>query len=331
MFFPSRAVHRDVSRWNGRGTASRKKKKKYSEATKPFRTSQNRKTTAEQNRRQGPLWPDGDGKRSARKKRSLIYGPVARAASPRELRRSVLARTCSYACTYILLLFSPRRSTCMRSSPDNTRTWIGYTRAHVRPIRIRKDLLPAWDAQLSRFPAGESSGETSLKETQPLSLSLSLRCRDIVAIASERSSRKRTEMKFTDTSNLTTTLLHFCVCLSFSSQENQRRGSIDRARRDRSILPNETHSVSPIQWGSFLVGRMSFSLFPSPPPLLSMSLPTLSWRGDHEGVAIATSNSICPLLSPPPQEERQILSLSGSLSSGSPVAGSVYINVWGQS
>lgn len=96
----------------------------------------NRKTMGEQNRRQGPLWPDGDGKRSARKKRSLIYGPVARAASPRELRRSVLARTCSYACTYILLsillLFSPRHSTCAHSSPDNTRTWIGYARAHVR-------------------------------------------------------------------------------------------------------------------------------------------------------------------------------------------------------
>lgn len=123
----SRTVHRDVSDTMGgsRSTTDKEKrslrrtnkqvrvssqrertKKKKSiprpGASKPFRFA-NRKTTAEQNRRQGPLWPDGDGKRSARKKRSLIYGPVARAASPRELRRSVLARTCSYVCTYIHL------------------------------------------------------------------------------------------------------------------------------------------------------------------------------------------------------------------------------------
>lgn len=126
---------------NRGGTMKRERKrereKKYS-ACRSYETVQNlanRKTMGEQNRRQGPLWPDGDGKRSARKKRSLIYGPVARAASLRELRRSVLARTCSYACTYILLsillLFSPRHSTCARSSPDNTRTWIGSVRVHT--------------------------------------------------------------------------------------------------------------------------------------------------------------------------------------------------------
>lgn len=147
------------------------------------------------------------------------------------------------------------------------------TRAHVRTIRIRQDLLPAGAAISIR---GESSGKTRHSET------LSKARLSVVAFAISSLPRllpRETREKFTDTQQL--------LDPSFSLSLLGPRSSIDRrigrARRDRSILPNETHPVSPHDprvSGCFLAVGTRFSLFlPVASPLQPMSSSLLTSEG----------------------------------------------------
>lgn len=172
----------------------------------------------------------------------------------------------------------------------------------------------------------QAKRERYLRKRKSLSLSPSLspRCRGIVvtAIASERGSRKRTEMQLLLPRRSSTVFL--------LPQENPRRRSIDRARRDRSILPNETHSgFTDPTGGSFLVGRMSFSLFPLSPfyrrPLYLVMKGIM--KGSRSLRPPFPSPRGIPSLFVSPLRSTLFVRPPGS----PPVAGSVYINVWGQS
>lgn len=303
-----------------------RERKKYS-ACRSYETVQNlanRKTTGEQNRRQGPLWPDGDGKRSARKKRSLIYGPVARAASPRELRRSVLARTCSYACTYILLsillLFSPRHSTCAHSNPDNTRT----TDSH-------KERSPSGQCAAISIPRGgklsRAKRERHLWKRHDLSPSLSSLSRyRSYRDCFLREARERGQ-RFSSPTRIVL-LLHWMllhgVCLSPSARGNPRRRSIDGSiaqdATDRFYQTKRT-LVSPIQsGGSFLVGWVS--LFFRSPPFIDVP-PYVVMKGIMKGSRSLPLTRSVLLFPPPSLEERRcpLFSFHSSFASLCPALG----------
>lgn len=197
--------------------------------------------------------------------------------------------------------------------------------------------------QLSRFPAGESSlrqNARDVSETDTLSLSLpsSPRCRDIVvtAIASEREALAKEDRDAVHEYSYHDAPPRLSVFLL--PQQNPRRRSIDRAR---SILPNETHSgfTDPTRGrgGSFLVDRMNFSLFPLSPFYRFVPLYVVM-KGIMKGSrSLPLTRSV--LLFPLPRGE-EIPSLLVPLPRSTvfvrprgspPVAGSVYINVWGQS
>lgn len=197
--------------------------------------------------------------------------------------------------------------------------------------------------QLSRFPAGESSlrqNARDVSETDTLSLSLpsSPRCRDIVvtAIASEREALAKEDRDAVHEYSYHDAPPRLSVFLL--PQQNPRRRSIDRAR---SILPNETHSgfTDPMRerGGSFLVDRMNFSLFPLSPFYRFVPLYVVM-KGIMKGSrSLPLTRSV--LLFPLPRGE-EIPSLLVPLPRSTvfvrprgspPVAGSVYINVWGQS
>lgn len=193
--------------------------------------------------------------------------------------------------------------------------------------------------QLSRFPAGESSlrqNARDVSETDTLSLSLpsSPRCRDIVvtAIASEREALAKEDRDAVHEYSYHDAPPRLSVFLL--PQQNPRRRSIDRAR---SILPNETHSgfTDPMRerGGSFLVDRMSFSLFPLSPFYRFVPLYVVM-KGIMKGSrSLPLTRSV--LLFPLPRGE-EIPSLLVPLPRSTvfvrprgspPVAGSVYINV----
>lgn len=193
--------------------------------------------------------------------------------------------------------------------------------------------------QLSRFPAGESSlrqNARDVSETDTLSLSLpsSPRCRDIVvtAIASEREALAKEDRDAVHEYSYHDAPPRLSIFLL--PQQNPRRRSIDRAR---SILPNETHSgfTDPMRerGGSFLVDRMSFSLFPLSPFYRFVPLYVVM-KGIMKGSrSLPLTRSV--LLFPLPRGE-EIPSLLVPLPRSTvfvrprgspPVAGSVYINV----
>lgn len=167
--------------------------------------------------------------------------------------------------------------------------------------------------QLSRFPAGESSlrqNARDVSETDTLSLSLpsSPRCRDIVvtAIASERERGQRCSSRV---------LLPRCsstfVCLSPSATEST--SSIDRSRKIDFTKRNALwfHRSNEGEGGILSCRSDEFLSFSSL-PLLSIRSPLRCHERDHEGVAIATSNSIRP---PFPSPSRRGDSLSSRPSS----------------
>lgn len=189
--------------------------------------------------------------------------------------------------------------------------------------------------QLSRFPAGESSlrqNARDVSETDTLSLSLpsSPRCRDIVVTEREALAKEDRdavhEYSYHDAPPR--------LSIFLLPQQNPRRRSIDRAR---SILPNETHSgfTDPTRGrgGSFLVDRMSFSLFPLSPFYRFVPLYVVM-KGIMKGSrSLPLTRSV--LLFPLPRGE-EIPSLLVPLPRSTvfvrprgspPVAGSVYINV----
>lgn len=197
--------------------------------------------------------------------------------------------------------------------------------------------------QLSRFPAGESSlrqNARDVSETDTLSLSLpsSPRCRDIVvtAIASEREALAKEDRDAVHEYSYHDAPPRLSVFLL--PQQNPRRRSIDRAR---SILPNETHSgfTDPMRerGGSFLVDRMSFSLFPLSPFYRFVPLYVVM-KGIMKGsrslpltrsvllFPLSRGEEIPSLLVPLPRSTVFVRPRGSP-----PVAGSVYINVWGQS
>lgn len=169
---------------------------------------------------------------------------------------------------------------------------------HVRGQGMR---VHTSDSHKERSPSGaaisipregklsQAKRERYLRKRKSLSLSPSLfpRCRGIVvtAIASERGSRKRTEMQFTDASTLTTTLLH-----GLSPSARESTSSIDRSRKTRPIDFTKRNAL----WfhrsnGGILSCRSDEFLSFSALPLLSTS-PLPCHERDHEGVAIATSS-----------------------------------------
>lgn len=193
--------------------------------------------------------------------------------------------------------------------------------------------------QLSRFPAGESSlrqNARDVSETDTLSLSLpsSPRCRDIVvtAIASEREALAKEDRDAVHEYSYHDAPPRLSIFLL--PQQNPRRRSIDRAR---SILPNETHSgfTDPMRerGGSFLVDRMSFSLFPLSPFYRFVPLYVVM-KGIMKGsrslpltrsvllFPLSRGEEIPSLLVPLPRSTVFVRPRGSP-----PVAGSVYINV----
>lgn len=175
----------------------------------------------------------------------------------------------------------------------------------------------------------QAKRERYLRKRKSLSLSPSLspRCRGIVvtAIASERGSRKRTEMQFTDASTLTTTLLH-----GLSPSARESTSSIDRSRKTRPIDFTKRNAL----WfhrsnGGILSCRMSFSLFPLSPfyrrPLYLVMKGIM--KGSRSLRPPFPSPRGIPSLFVSPLRSTLFVRPPGS----PPVAGSVYINVWGQS
>lgn len=162
-----------------RGEREREKSIPRAKATKPFRTWRTERPRV--SRIVDKVPSDPTAMANDRRARSGAWF-MGRSRGLRLLANSGVLYLHVPAHTRVHISFSQSFSSSLHATqPVRTPTRI----IHVRPIRIRKDLLPA-SAQLSRFPAGESSlGQNArdISERDTISLPLFLRCRDIVVTA----------------------------------------------------------------------------------------------------------------------------------------------------